>query len=599
MIASREPSSSHRSLLALAALQVVAALLLLLLGTIAARDTISSTSLDLARRTIAAVAASIEPADLASAETARRRIGRIADGLDGIVALHQDGEVFAASGPRDDADSETDATLLRAAERSAIAETRLVGDRTTIVAAAPVPGEPAWQVSLEMPQPAAAVPPFAAIAAGGTLLATLPLTILAWSGRLRRERLERVTLAIEKASQEGRFDPDVDGGEELLPLEDAIRRFEAAWFERLDRVESSLAEQSGLLEALGSALITLDRQQRIRSLNAGAAAMLGVDREAGAGRLLQETFRSPQLHRLLARAMAGGEARPEEFPLTIGGREVVVQATCSRMGERGDLLILMTEVTRLRRLESLRSDFAANVSHELRTPITNIKGYVDTLVEVGFGDPEQSRRFLDIVRRNADRLAGIIEDLLTLAQLEWPDARQRLAPGPCDSARLVQAVAESLGPAAEARRIRLDQSLVRPISFIGNAALLEQALANLVSNAIKYAPEGTTARLRAEAEDGHIVIAVQDEGPGIPREHLERLFERFYRVDRARSRDRGGTGLGLSIVKHIAAVHEGRVEVDSEVGKGSEFRLVLPLHRDGESLRESLGAEELAALLGN
>ena len=517
MIASREPSSSHRSLLALAALQVVAALLLLLLGTIAARDTISSTSLDLARRTIAAVAASIEPADLASAETARRRIGRIADGLDGIVALHQDGEVFAASGPRDDADSETDATLLRAAERSAIAETRLVGDRTAIVAAAPVPGEPAWQVSLEMPQPAAAVPPFAAIAAGGTLLATLPLTILAWSGRLRRERLERVTLAIEKASQEGRFDPDVDGGEELLPLEDAIRRFEAAWFERLDLVESSLAEHSGLLEALGSALITLDRQQRIRSLNAGAAAMLGVDREAGAGRLLQETFRSPQLHRLLARAMAGGEARPEEFPLTIGGREVVVQATCSRMGERGDLLILMTEVTRLRRLESLRSDFAANVSHELRTPITNIKGYVDTLVEVGFGDPEQSRRFLDIVRRNADRLAAIIEDLLTLAQLEGPDARQRLAPGPCDSARLVQAVAESLGPAAEARRIRLDQSLVRPISFIGNAALLEQALANLVSNAIKYAPEGTTARLRAEAEDVHIVIAVHDEGPGIPR----------------------------------------------------------------------------------
>ncbi len=599
MIARREPSSSHRSLLVLAALQVLAALLLSILGGVAARDASADASLDLARRTVAAIAASIEPADLASPESARRRMARLADGLDGVVLLHQDGAIFAASGGSDQAMRRSDATLLRAAERTAIAEPRRIGERAMIVAAAPVPGEPAWQVSFEMAQPAVATPPFVAIAAGGVLLATLPLTILAWVGRVRRERLERLTLSIEKASHEGRFDPDPEGGEEFLPLEDAIRRFESAWFDRLDRIESSLAEQSGLLEALGSALISLDRQHRIRSVNASAAAMLGIDREAASGRLLQETFRSPQLHRLLARAMAGGEARPEEFPLSIGGREVVVQASCSRMGERGDLLILMTEVTRLRRLESLRSDFAANVSHELRTPITNIKGYVDTLVEVGFGDPEQSKRFLDIVRRNADRLAAIIEDLLTLAQLEGPDARQRLAPGLCDSARLVQAVAESLGPAAEARRIRLDQSLAAPISFIGNAALLEQALANLVSNAIKYAPEGTTARLRAEARNGHIVIAVQDEGPGIPREHLDRLFERFYRVDRARSRDRGGTGLGLSIVKHIAAVHDGRVEVDSEVGKGSEFRLVLPLHRDGESLRESLGAEELAALLGN
>lgn len=599
MIARREPSSSHRSLLVLAALQVLAALLLSILGGVAARDATKGASIDLASRTVAAIAASIEPGDLASPETARRRLGRLADGLDGVVVLHQDGAVFAASGGRVDLSPKADAALLRAAERSAIAEPRRIGDRAMLVAAAPVLGEPAWQVSLEMPQPAAATAPFVAIAAGGVLLLSLPLTILAWAGRVRRERLERLTLAIEKASQEGRFDPVLEGGEELLPLEEAIRRFETAWFERIDRVESSLDEQSGLLEALGSALITLDRQQRIRSLNASAAAMLGVDREAAAGRLLQETFRSPQLHRLLARALAGGEARPEEFPLSIGGREVVVQATCSRMGERGDLLILMTEVTRLRRLESLRSDFAANVSHELRTPITNIKGYVDTLVEVGFGDPEQSKRFLDIVRRNADRLAAIIEDLLTLAQLEGPDARQRLAPGLCDSARLVQSVAESLGPAAEARRIRLDQSLVASISFLGNAALLEQALANLVSNAIKYAPEGTTAGLRAEVREGYVVIAVQDEGPGIPREHLDRLFERFYRVDRARSRDRGGTGLGLSIVKHIAAVHEGRVEVESEVGKGSEFRLVLPLHRDGEPLRESLGAEELAALLGN
>lgn len=603
MIARRSPSPSHGPLLVLAALQALAALASIAYGAIASRDAHAVASIELAARAAAAIAGSIEPSDLASPETARRRLGRLADGLDGAVALHRDRAVFAASGAPGEATPAAEPSLLRDAERSAVARAQVIGGRSVLVAAAPLPGEPTWQVSLELPAPTPPGRPIATLVAGVVLLATLPLTVLAWTGRVRRARLERLTIAVEQAAQEGRFDPDIEGGEELLPVGDAIRRFEAAWMDRLDRVESSLAEQSGLLEALGSALITLDRQQRIRSLNTHAAAMLGIERDLAAGRLLQETVRSPQLHRLLARALAGAEARPEEFPLSIGGREVVVQATCSRMGERGDLLILMTDVTRLRRLESLRSDFAANVSHELRTPITNIKGYVDTLVEVGFGDPEQSRRFLDIVRRNTDRLAAIIEDLLTLAQLEGPEARQRLAPGPCDSASLVRAVAESLGPAAEARRIRLDQSKVVPVAFVGNAALLEQALANLVSNAIKYAPEGTTAHLRTEAANGQVVIAVRDEGPGIPREHLDRLFERFYRVDRARSRDRGGTGLGLSIVKHIAAVHDGKVEVSSEIGRGSEFRLVLPIHRDGdrdgETVRESLGAEELAALLGN
>ncbi len=599
MIAHRRPAPAHGVLPTLAAVQALAAIALITVGAIAARDALSNASIDLAARAAAAIAASIESSDLASPESARRRIGRLADGLEGVVVLHRDRAVFAASGAPGDTPPAADSSLLRDAERSAVARTRENGGRSVLVAAAPLPGEPAWQVTLEMPSPAPTTQPIAWIAAGVLLLATLPLTVLAWTGRVRRDRLERIAIAVEQATEAGRFDQELEVGEELLPIEDAIRRFEAAWMDRLDRVESSLAEQSGLLEALGSALVTLDRQQRIRSINTGAAAMLGLERASAPGRLLQETVRSPQLQRLLAKALAGADARPEEFPVSIGGKEVVVQATCSRMGERGDLLVLMTDVTRLRRLESLRSDFAANVSHELRTPITNIKGYVDTLVEVGFGDPEQSRRFLDIVRRNADRLAAIIEDLLTLAQLEGPDARQRLAPGPCDSASLVRTVAESLGPAAEARRIRLDQSRVASVAFVGNAALLEQALANLVSNAVKYAPEGTTVHLRSEASQGQVVIAVRDEGPGIPREHLDRLFERFYRVDRARSRDRGGTGLGLSIVKHIAAAHDGKVEVSSEIGEGSEFRLVLPIQRDGDSARESLGADELAALLGN
>jgi len=415
------------------------------------------------------------------------------------------------------------------------------------------------------------------------LLGTLPISVIAAVAEARRDRQERLIASLEDAAgSERRLETPNEVGEELGPVVDSIRRLETAWFDRLARLEVRLEEQGGLLEALGSGLISLDRDQRVRSMNGAAAALLCLERDAAPGRLLQEIVRSAPLHRLLGRATSGAEPRPEEFALSIAGREVMVQATCSRVGaeggsDRGGLLLLLTDVTRLRRLESLRSDFAANVSHELRTPITNIKGYVETLLEVGLDDQEQGRRFLDIVRRNADRLAAIIEDLLTLAQLEGPEARQRLEPATTDASRLVEAVVESLLPAAEARGITLDRRDVRSVRTTVNAALVEQALANLVSNAIKYSPEGSTVRLSTSSTaDGGVRFCVRDEGPGIPAEHHERLFERFYRVDRARSRDRGGTGLGLSIVKHIAAVHDGRVEVESAPGAGSEFRLILP-----------------------
>jgi two-component system phosphate regulon sensor histidine kinase PhoR len=246
------------------------------------------------------------------------------------------------------------------------------------------------------------------------------------------------------------------------------------------------------------------------------------------------------------------------------------------------LILVLTDLTHLRRLESVRTDFASNVSHELRTPITNIKGYVETLLEPGGStDPEQTERFLRVISKNADRLDSIVEDMLMLAQLERPDARESLAVDHTRVAPIIDSVVSALGPEAEAKRITLEQEGSGDLCAMVNHPLVEQALTNLVANAIRYSPQGTKVIIRASRSNGvltgdHVEIEVRDQGPGIAEEHLNRIFERFYRVDKARSRERGGTGLGLAIVKHIMNLHGGRVEVDSHLGKGSVFRLVLP-----------------------
>jgi two-component system phosphate regulon sensor histidine kinase PhoR len=232
----------------------------------------------------------------------------------------------------------------------------------------------------------------------------------------------------------------------------------------------------------------------------------------------------------------------------------------------------------MKRLEAMRSDFAANVSHELRTPITNIKGYVETLLDVGVGDKAQTAKFLGVIQRNTERLANIIEDLLSLSRLEQPGTHASLERTETPVLDVVKSAAAQFDPARVEKHMRFGIEVPSTLNANINGQLIEQALGNLLSNAIKYSPNNTVVTIRAAGRDSdEFEIAVIDQGPGIAREHLPRLFERFYRVDRARSREMGGTGLGLAIVKHIAHVHGGRVEVESEPGKGSTFRIILPI----------------------
>ena len=237
--------------------------------------------------------------------------------------------------------------------------------------------------------------------------------------------------------------------------------------------------------------------------------------------------------------------------------------------------------TQLEGLEKLRREFVANVSHELKTPVTTIKGFTETLIEGAKEDPDDLDRFLEIISRQTDRLTAIIDDLLTLSRLESAPRSEVLALDWHDLCHILNSCEEICHARAEEKQIRIHVKCDRPTPVLVDNSLLTQAIVNLIDNAIKYSQERTNVTLQASMDANHILITVTDEGPGIQDIHLSRLFERFYRADKARSRKLGGTGLGLAIVKHIANVHQGEVDVISKVGTGSTFLIRLP--RQGQS----------------
>lgn len=233
-------------------------------------------------------------------------------------------------------------------------------------------------------------------------------------------------------------------------------------------------------------------------------------------------------------------------------------------------------MTRIRRLEAVRQDFVANASHELKTPVTSIHGSVEAIVEGSVKDPVQTERYLGIIARHASRLNSIIEDLLTLSRLEEPGEQRTLNFNIGRVKPVIEAAIDLSGIKADEKRIAINLVCGDDVQARINPPLLEQAVANLIDNAIKYSPEGSHIHIEVHTDSTEISIVVSDEGSGIPSEHLSRIFERFYVVDKSRSRKLGGTGLGLAIVKHIAQTHGGRVTVESTSEKGSTFIIHLP-----------------------
>ncbi|HOW98522.1 MAG TPA: ATP-binding protein, partial [Kiritimatiellia bacterium] len=310
-----------------------------------------------------------------------------------------------------------------------------------------------------------------------------------------------------------------------------------------------------------------------------AARLFDIPPDKARNRLLQELVRNPALHQLVADAVARGE--PAEDDITVfNGRERHLRVRASRLrdaqGEGIGALVVFHDVTRLRRLESVRRDFVANVSHELKTPITSIKGFIETLQDGALKSEEEARRFLGIMARQADRLNAIIEDLLQLSRIEEEADQQVIRLEEQEVSPVLRSAVECCQYKADARQMAVELDGAPGLRARFNTPLLEQAVINLLDNAIKYSPSGSPVRVEAGREGADVVIRVRDRGPGIPPEHLPRLFERFYRVDKARSRQMGGTGLGLAIVKHIAQAHGGNVSVESIPGQGSVFSLRIP-----------------------
>jgi two-component system, OmpR family, phosphate regulon sensor histidine kinase PhoR len=339
-------------------------------------------------------------------------------------------------------------------------------------------------------------------------------------------------------------------------------------------------EREAVLSSMVEGVIAVDMEESVIAINEAAADFLEVDASAAEGKAIQEVLRNPDLQRVVAETL-GGEGRVEaDIVARRGAEERYLQANGTLLRDRSDdvavgAVVVLNDVTRLKRLEAVRRDFVANVSHELKTPVTSIKGFAETLEDGALENPEASRRFVRIIAGQADRLNSIIGDLLALSSLER-DGDARLILEEADMLEVMQAAVNVCEVKAQAKHIRVTVRCPQAVLANVNPPLLEQAVVNLVDNAIKYGPEGSVVEVELEDTSDEVLITVRDHGPGIPREHQVRLFERFYRVDKARSRDLGGTGLGLAIVKHIVQAHGGTIALESVVGQGSTFRIRLP-----------------------
>lgn len=375
--------------------------------------------------------------------------------------------------------------------------------------------------------------------------------------------------------------PDVA---ELASLTTAFHVLRDQLVERGLTIGRQDTEQEAVLDSMIEGVLAIDARQRVLGLNRAAADLFDLDLEAVVGRSMQEVIRNPDIRRFALRAIDCRE--PVEDDIVLAGprdRTIRVRGTALRdLSGEGGAVIVLNDVTEFKRLENIRRDFVANVSHELKTPVASIKGFVETLLDGAADDPDDRRRFLDIVARQADRLEAIIEDLLSLSRIEQSEGAGTLPREPTNVAALLAAAASDCLPRATERSVHLEVQCDADVEAAINAPLVEQAVINLIDNAIKACEADEVIRVSATmtADDPageRLDIVVADEGCGIEPEHLPRLFERFYRVDKGRSRSLGGTGLGLSIVKHIVQAHGGTVDVASVPGEGSVFTMRIPV----------------------
>ncbi|MEX1328660.1 MAG: two-component system histidine kinase PnpS [Desulfobacterales bacterium] len=418
------------------------------------------------------------------------------------------------------------------------------------------------------------------IALGGLLIAVLA----AWISLLISRRIIRPIEEMKNGTD--RFaNGDLThrlatpASEELASLAEALNQMAAQLDRRIKTIVSQRNELETVLASMLEGVVAIDNEERIININAAAADFFDCKPEKCPGRNLQEVIRNSALQLFVRKSISSKVPKEDDISLYHNGEKTLHLQSSPLLDankEHIGTLVVFDDVTHLRRLEDMRRDFVANVSHEIKTPLTAIKGFVETLRLGDVDKPEESERFLGIIQKHVDRLSFIVEDLLSLSRIEQEDERKAIQIEKAKILDVFKSAIQICRSKAEEKKIGIHPICEAQLTSWFDSSLLEQAVVNLLDNAIKYSEPNSTIHLKANLKDAEVKIIVEDRGIGIAKKHLPRLFERFYRVDKARSRNLGGTGLGLAIVKHIAQAHGGNVTVESTLGEGSVFTIHLP-----------------------
>jgi len=410
----------------------------------------------------------------------------------------------------------------------------------------------------------------------------LALTLGYLFTRSLTDRIESIRKFSEKVAH-GNLDARVKevNSDELGNLAQSLNATADELQGTIDALRSEKNRVAAILEGMRAGVLVIDREGRITLMNPVLGRILQADLNESLGKKVIAVVRNAELKGILDRVLAEKKEATATVEMALGTRrsfEVVAVPLGEAGPTSGGVVAVLHDITRLKELENIRKDFVANVSHELRTPLTSIRGFAETLLDGALDDRNNNRRFVEIIRSHAVRLSDLTMDLLTLATLEAESFQLKLET--IDLPTLVQEVFESFRPLGLAKRQELEariQSGLPPIKV--DRGRIRQVLTNLLDNAVKFTPEQGTisVEVRLNPDRSGVELHVKDRGIGIPSSDLPRIFERFYRVDKARSREQGGTGLGLAIVKHIVEAHRGQVSVKSTLGQGSDFCVTLPL----------------------
>jgi two-component system phosphate regulon sensor histidine kinase PhoR len=424
------------------------------------------------------------------------------------------------------------------------------------------------------------------LAAGGILVCLAAALIGLWIAKRISRPIEEMKEGAMRFAKGQLGKMRVPKTEELASLAEAMNDMARELDSRIHTIIRQKTELETVLASMVEGVIAVDPSERIISINASAAKMFEINPEASRGRTIQEVIRNFSLQKFIQKSLAKEEVYNNDIPFYHQEERIFsVRNSPIYDGQSSQVtgtLVVIDDVTKLRRLENMRKEFVANVSHEIKTPLTTIKGFVETLHNESSERDEKSRRFLEIILKHVDRLNAIVDDLLSLSKIEREKDVNAMILSPGNLKDVVHTAIGICRPKADEKKIEIQWDIPEKLPAMVDATLLEQAFVNLLDNAVKYSEESSVIKVRGETSGSSILIQIMDHGMGIPKEHLPRLFERFYRVDKARSRKMGGTGLGLAIVKHIVQAHNGSVTAESTPGKGSTFTVRLPVMHEGK-----------------